>query len=106
MQIKIEDAFEVRKSEGKELIVAKVASVAEKIEVMKNKGKLKGKWIYIDDDLTKEERETQSEIRKQAREERDKGKTVKVGYKKLIINGTLFKWCEKEKKVVLSRSKN
>jgi hypothetical protein len=33
--------------------------------------------MYLDDDLTKEERETQKKLRELAREERDRGKRVK-----------------------------
>jgi hypothetical protein len=44
--------------------------------------------MYIDDDLTKEERETQKKLRELAREERDRGKRVKIGYRKIQITGT------------------
>jgi hypothetical protein len=48
--------------------------------------------MYIDDDLTKEERETQKKLRELAREERDRGKRVKIGYRKIQINGDWFRW--------------
>lgn len=35
--------------------------------------------IWIEDDLTKEEREIQKQLREKAKEERTKGKKVKVG---------------------------
>jgi hypothetical protein len=35
--------------------------------------------MYIDDDLTNEERKTQKKLREVAREERDRGKMVKIG---------------------------
>jgi hypothetical protein len=45
--------------------------------------------LYIDDNLRKEERETQKKLREFAREERDGGKRVKIGYRK--INGEWFR---------------
>jgi hypothetical protein len=53
--------------------------------------------MYIDDDLTNEERKTQKKLREVAREERDRGKRVKIGYRK--INGEWFMWDEREKKL-------
>jgi hypothetical protein len=35
--------------------------------------------MYIHDDLTNEERKTQKKLREVAREERDRGKMVKIG---------------------------
>jgi hypothetical protein len=66
---------------------------------MLNKSKLKEKKderMYIDDDLTKEERETQKKL---AREESDRGKRVKIGYRKIQINGEWFRWDEREEKL-------
>jgi hypothetical protein len=48
---------------------------------------VKNTKLSIDDDLTKEERETQKKLRELAREERDGGKRVKIGYRKIQING-------------------
>jgi hypothetical protein len=56
----------------------------------------KGKRMYIADDLTKEERETQKKLRELAREERDRGKRVKIGYRKIQISGEWFRWNEIE----------
>jgi hypothetical protein len=66
--------------------------------MMLNKSKLKEKKderMYIDDDLTKEERETQKKLRELARKERDRGKRVKIGYRKIQINGEWFRWGER-----------
>jgi hypothetical protein len=55
--------------------------------------KLKGQDIYIDDDLTKSEREIKKTLRKKGREEREKGNNeVKVGYQKIFINGNRIYW--------------
>lgn len=59
---------------------------------MKNKHKLKGQECYIDDDMTNKEREIQAVLRKRAREEREKGNTVKVGYQKIMINNQWENW--------------
>jgi hypothetical protein len=58
--------------------------------------------------LTKEERETQKKLRELAREERDRGKRVKIGYRKIQINGDWFRWDkiqEKLKKICLKKER-
>ena len=66
----------------------------DKIAIMKNKNKLQGTDIYIDDDLTKQEREIQRTLRMRAREEREKGNEARVGYQKLMINNNWVNWKE------------
>ena len=53
---------------------------------MKNKSKLHGEDRFIDNDMTKTEREIQKALRSRAKEEREKGNTAKVGYQKILIN--------------------
>jgi hypothetical protein len=48
--------------------------------------------------LTKDERETQKKLRELAREERDRGKRVKIGYRKIQINWEWFRWDERERR--------
>ncbi|KAK4883819.1 hypothetical protein RN001_000090 [Aquatica leii] len=48
---------------------------------------IKKENIFIDSDLTYEEQKTQAIIRKIAKEEKNKGNSIKVSYKKLEING-------------------
>jgi hypothetical protein len=59
---------------------------SEKVKVMKQKGKLREKKeteeIFIDNDLT-----TQKKQRTIAQEEERKGKKVKVGYRKITMEG-------------------
>lgn len=64
----------------------------DKLYIMRNKTKLRGEEFFIDSDLTKNEREIQQAIRQRAREEREKGSTVKVGYQKLCINNEWVNW--------------
>jgi hypothetical protein len=49
--------------------------------------------------LTKEERETQKKLRELAREEKDRGKRVKIGYSKIQINGDWCRWDERQEKL-------
>lgn len=67
----------------------------EKRKVMQNKNKLKNirdQKIYINDDLTKNEREIQKKIVNAAKEEKRKGKKVKIGLQRLIIEDKKYKW--------------
>jgi hypothetical protein len=52
-----------------------------------------------DEDLTNEQRETQKKLREVATEERDRGKRMKIRYRKIQINGEWFRWDEKEEKL-------
>jgi hypothetical protein len=47
----------------------------------------KGERKYIDDNLTSEERKTQKKLREVVKEERDREKRPKIGYRKIQING-------------------
>jgi hypothetical protein len=55
--------------------------------------------MYKDDDLTNEERKTQKKLREMSREKRDRGKRVKIGYRKIQINGEWFISDEREEKL-------
>lgn len=87
--------MEIKEGEGKKGIVVIVEEWEMKRNVMMKKKNL-DKGIYIDDDLTRREREIQERLRRMAREEKEKGKEVKIGYKKISVNGKWFKWNEKE----------
>jgi hypothetical protein len=50
-------------------------------------------------DLTNEKRKTQNKLREVAREEKDRRKRVKMGYRKIRINGKWFIWDEREEKL-------
>ncbi|KAK9758999.1 hypothetical protein QE152_g331 [Popillia japonica] len=68
---------------GPKTYLIELTSIEDKIKIMKNKSKLKEyteEKVYINDDMTKEEREIQEKIRRKAKEERMKGKTVKIGF--------------------------
>ncbi|PSN42467.1 hypothetical protein C0J52_21061 [Blattella germanica] len=70
------------------MILVKMRDFEEKLEVLRNKNKLRGIECYIDNDMTKEERSIQATLRRRAKEEKEKGYTVRVGYRKIQINGS------------------
>lgn len=80
---------------GRKMYVIKMESAEDKKEIMQNKAKLKqmeDTKVYINDDLTKYERTKEKLIRLKALEEKEKGKNVKVGYNKLIVDGKVWRW--------------
>lgn len=94
MEVNIEEAYRLGKAEAR-TTVAKCANFEHKVAVLKNKRKLPSN-IYIDCDLTEQEREVQLAIRKVAREEKDRGKRTRVGYRKLEVEGVKYEWSEVE----------
>lgn len=88
---------------GKNTCLVELAGKEDKLRVMQNKRKLKarqGEKIFIDNDLTQNEREIGREIRKAAKEERTKGKNVIIKYQKLIVDGIEYKWSTDQKKLM------
>lgn len=69
-----------------------------KSEVMRNKSKLRGEKFFIENDLTWEERKVQERIYRWAKQEREKGMFIKVGFARVQIRGVWRKWEEIEKK--------
>lgn len=86
---------EVRKS-GK-VVIVRLATDEQKAEVMKNKNRLVGGTIYIENDLTKEERDKQKEMWEWVKERRLRGEDVKMRLKRVRINGIWRRWEEIEK---------
>lgn len=70
-----------------------------KVEVMRNKNKLRGERIFIENDLTWEERKLQERIFRWAKEEREKGVLVKVGFARIQVKGVWRKWEEIEEEI-------
>ncbi|PSN31766.1 hypothetical protein C0J52_26339, partial [Blattella germanica] len=60
------------------MILVKMRDFEEKLEVLRNKNKLRGIECYIDNDMTKEERSIQAALRRRAKEEAEKGHTVRA----------------------------
>lgn len=84
----------------KEIALVELKEWEAKQKIMREKSKLGERKIYIDHDLTKEEREVQRMMVERAREERIKGRKVKVGYRKLTIDRTQFIWNEEREMIV------
>lgn len=69
--------------------MVKIENNEKKKEIMKNKYKLKGEKIFIENDLSQEERKTQEKINRQTKEKKEKGEEVKVGMGRVKINGKI-----------------
>lgn len=94
LKVKVRRGFIFKK--GEQGVVAELKSWEEKQEIMRRKKGLE-EGIYIDNDLTREERERQQKLRKITWGERErKGKFVKVGYGKIFLEGRWRNW-EEEK---------
>ncbi|XP_026674460.1 trichohyalin-like [Ceratina calcarata] len=102
VDVKVNKAIRIGRGKEKEMILAELRSWEEKREVMQRKKTLKT-GIYIDDDLTKEERLVQEKLRERARDERIKGRTAKVGYRRMIIGEKKFVWDDKRQDIIEKR---
>jgi len=81
------------------VVVVNLNSSEDKKEIMKGKSKLKGGNIFIDNDLTWEERKTQERINKWVKEQREKGKEVRSGLARVKIEGKWRRWEEIEEEL-------
>lgn len=72
-KIKTSEVKIINTKSGKNMIRVKLED-GDKHKVMKAKTKLKGKSVFIEDDMTREERSIQFELRKIAREEKKTAK--------------------------------
>jgi len=72
---------------SRRVVIVKLGSEERKREIMQKKNKLCGGNIFIENDLTWEERKSQREIRVWAKQQRAKGKRIKIGYGKIRVNG-------------------
>lgn len=79
------------------IIIVVLGNEEEKKEVMSRKNRLKGDKIFIENDLTWEERKTQERINKWAKEKKSEGGDIKIGIKKVRINGVWKFWDNMEK---------
>lgn len=101
----------VRKLNDKMCIV-ELQNGTDKEKIMKSKSKLKGMKdheIYINNDLSKTEREIQGKLRNIANAEKSKGKKVKIGFQKVVIENEVWSWDkdkQKLEKIAKMRSKN
>ncbi|KAK9719690.1 hypothetical protein QE152_g22541 [Popillia japonica] len=101
--LKIDIAIKTTKKIGTQTCVVELEKAEDKINIMRNKHLLKNVHpdkIYINEDLTKQEKDKMKIMREKAKEEIEKGNTVKIGYNKIIVNGVEWRWHNKEKKII------
>ena len=83
----------------RDLVRVTFKNFEDKLRVVKNKATLRGQDIFIDDDLTKDERSIQAALRQRARTEREKGNDeVRVGYQKILLNDQWVPWVNLDSK--------
>lgn len=92
VEVNVANSSVMKITKGRQIIVAKMNSFEDKRVVLSNKKKLIGSSLSISHDRTKKERQIQSQLTKIAEEERSKGKTVYVGYRKVTIDGVTSFW--------------
>lgn len=104
LKTEIKEAVRLDTKGKKEIILVKLNNNEDKQKIMKSKKQLKGNNVYIEDDLPREERRIQYELRKAAKELRETGKTVRVGFQKLIINGRCHYWDKTLDKIAITKN--
>lgn len=77
-------------------VIVKLKNEDKKKE-MSNKNKLKGERIFIENDLSWEERKIQEKMNRWAREKREKGFQVKIGLGRIRIGGIWRAWSDIER---------
>jgi hypothetical protein len=105
LQIKIE-MMEVIEQRNEAINIVRM-SRTDKIAVMKNKKRLKetNRKIFIDDDMTRQEREMQIALRIRAKQERARGRNAWVKYGKIVVDGEEWEW-DRERREIVNDSKN
>ena len=76
------------------------------MKVMTNKNKLLNSSIYIENELTWREMQIQKVILKRRKEEKDKGHRVKIGYRKLQIDGSWYVWNTEKQSLIKEEHRN
>lgn len=94
-EIQIREAFKIGNGEKENVILVKLNSMDDKRVILERKNKLKGTSVYVDEDLTKIERDKQRAIRVWAKNGREKGQFEKVGFSKAWVEGKEYVWDEK-----------
>lgn len=94
VETKVEYTQVIKTGNNNKMMRAKLTNWESKRKIKVNKRMLKGKKIYLDDDLTKLQREIQKEIGKYASGQRELGKRVKIGYQQLYVDNELMIWKE------------
>lgn len=66
---------------------------------MEQKFKLKGGSVFLEHDLSWEEKKVQERLNRWAEIEREKGRDIKVGFAKVRVGGVWKKWEEVEREL-------
>jgi len=78
------------------VVVIKLEDEETKKTVMRNKSRLKGENIFIENDLSWEERNVQGRINRWVKEQRRKGMEVKIGIGRVRVKG-IWAWGDVER---------
>jgi len=81
------------------IVWVKLSTQEEKEQIMANKRKLGNEKIFIEQERTREEREVQRAIVQYARKLKEKGKDVKIKFKRIEVDGKWYRWNEREGKL-------
>lgn len=95
-EVRIEDIrkIEAGKMDKGGLVVIKVGSEGERREVLRNKWKLRGENVWIEEDLTWEERKVRWKLRELVSEQRSEGKLARLGQGGVWMEEVWWKWDE------------
>lgn len=100
LRIKIKKAYKI----SEERCIIETNQWADKLQILKEKSKLRGKKIFIESALTETEQKIQKKIRDVARKEREKGGIVRVRYQKVEIDGKTWEWNRTEEKLIETKN--
>ncbi|KAK0167960.1 hypothetical protein PV327_001808 [Microctonus hyperodae] len=78
------------------VVTVRMKDMADKVELMRRKGRMKGSDIWIEDDLTMRENEVQKWLRSEANMEERKGNQARTAYMKIEREGEWWRWNEKD----------
>ncbi|KAF2879030.1 hypothetical protein ILUMI_27124 [Ignelater luminosus] len=92
MNAPIKAAYTKGNKEERKVIIVEMEKWEDKRKIMERIHKLRGQKVFIESELTDNEKKIQFRLREIVRSENEKGGRVKVGYKKVIINGKLYTW--------------
>jgi len=95
--------MQITGGEGREIII-RIDNWERKEEVMRRNKELGSRKIYIDNDLSQEEREMQRKLRKVARHKRADGRRARVRYMRIEIVDQMYIRSEEENRIVRSRN--
>jgi len=91
------DAKVVGCRESGAVVVIRLENEEEKKEVMQNKFRLKGESIFIENDLSWEDRNVQVRINRWVKEQKGKGLEVKIGVGRVRVKGIWRTWADIER---------